>query len=189
MVMDGEFEPLCTDLKLLGIELNTTSRDEHVPEIERQIRVIKERIRACLNSLPFKCLPKIILVDMLYTRVFWLNAFPPKGGTSPTISPCTLLTGVKIDFKIHCKLSFGAYAQVHHEEMPRNSPRLHSTGAICLRPNNNLQGGYKFMSLVTGCKIDHRSWTELPMLQEVIERVNQLGRAEGQPEQLTFYDR
>ena len=41
--MDGQFEPLRGNLAELGIVLNTASNNEHVPEIERQIRTVKER--------------------------------------------------------------------------------------------------------------------------------------------------
>ena len=37
--------------------------------------------------------------------------------------------------------------------------------------------------------ITHRRWTALPKPQEVIERVNQLGVADDQPEPLPLYDR
>ena len=40
--MDGQFEPLLGDLAEMGLQLNTVSNDEHVPEIERQIRTLKE---------------------------------------------------------------------------------------------------------------------------------------------------
>ena len=42
ILMDGEFEPLCNDLNSSGINLNIASANEHVPEIEWQIRIIKE---------------------------------------------------------------------------------------------------------------------------------------------------
>ena len=42
-LMDGQFEPLRGDLADMGIQLNIISNDEHVPEIERQIRTLKER--------------------------------------------------------------------------------------------------------------------------------------------------
>jgi hypothetical protein len=44
MLMDGEFVPWKYELALAGIELNTTAANKHVPKIERQIRVIKERV-------------------------------------------------------------------------------------------------------------------------------------------------
>jgi hypothetical protein len=36
MMVDGQFEPLRGELAELGIAVNCVSRDEHVPEIERQ---------------------------------------------------------------------------------------------------------------------------------------------------------
>ena len=55
-------------------------------------------------------------------------------------------------------------------------------GAICLGPTGNSQGSYKFMNLRTGRRITRRKWTNLPMPQEVIDRVNELGKADGLPE-------
>jgi hypothetical protein len=46
ILMDGEFLPLKYDLSSVGIILNTSAANEHVPKIERQIRVIKECVRA-----------------------------------------------------------------------------------------------------------------------------------------------
>jgi hypothetical protein len=54
MLMDGEFVPLKHDLSMAGIILNTTAANEHVPKIERQIRVSKEHVRATRHTLPFK---------------------------------------------------------------------------------------------------------------------------------------
>ena len=55
--MDGQFEPLRGNLAELGILLNTASNDEHVPEIERQIRTVKERTCGIYCTLPFKKMP------------------------------------------------------------------------------------------------------------------------------------
>ena len=49
--MDGQFEPLRGNLAELGIMLNTASNDEHVPEIETQIRTVKERTRTIYCTL------------------------------------------------------------------------------------------------------------------------------------------
>ena len=48
MLMDGEFEPLQANLLELGININTTSKSEHVPKVEQQIRVLKECI--CMHA-------------------------------------------------------------------------------------------------------------------------------------------
>ena len=42
MLMDMEFETVKDELPL--VEVNTTAAREHVPEIERRIRTIEERV-------------------------------------------------------------------------------------------------------------------------------------------------
>jgi hypothetical protein len=39
-LMDIEFQPLRADFIDIGIEINVTSNDEHVPEVERYISTI-----------------------------------------------------------------------------------------------------------------------------------------------------
>jgi hypothetical protein len=62
MVM--EFDKL-KDL-LPGIMLNTMAVQEHVGEIEQKIRVIKERARDTVNVLPFKLLPKLVIIKLVH---------------------------------------------------------------------------------------------------------------------------
>ena len=45
------------DLKTNNINLNLASPNEHVPEVERSIRTIKERVRAIYNRLPYFRIP------------------------------------------------------------------------------------------------------------------------------------
>jgi hypothetical protein len=52
MLMDGQFEPLRAILAHMQITLNTVSRDDHVPKIERHIWTTKERTRCVYNTLP-----------------------------------------------------------------------------------------------------------------------------------------
>jgi hypothetical protein len=72
-----------------------------------------------------------------------------------------------------------------HEEHD-NSMQLQMTGAIMLCPTSNCQGGYYFMSLTTGCQLTQNQWTTLPMPQDVIDRVNTLGRCSHAVGALTF---
>ncbi len=58
-MMDMEFEKLRTLLPHLA--LNATAAHEHVGEIERKIRVVKERARRTFNTLPYKKLPKMMV--------------------------------------------------------------------------------------------------------------------------------
>lgn len=77
MLMDGEFVPLKHDLASISIVLNTTAANKHVPKIECQICVIKERVRAPRQSLPFKVIPLTMLIQLIYTSILWIHTFPP----------------------------------------------------------------------------------------------------------------
>ena len=186
---DGEFAPLKSLIEMLpgGPRVNLTSANEHVPEIERRIRVVKERCRSTRHSLPFNKIPKIMVIYIVMNNVKMLNFFPPKGGVSDVLSPKTIMSGETLDYKKHLCLQFGQYCQVHEETEPRNGQTARTKGAISLGPSGNLQGGYKFMALDTGAKIVRRSWDVIPMPDIVIKRVNTLGI--NQPEVLTFTDR
>jgi hypothetical protein len=60
-------------------------------------------------------MPIIMIQHLIGNCMFWLNAFPTKQGVSNTLSPRAIVTGKKIDYHRHCKIMFGAYAQVHEE--------------------------------------------------------------------------
>ena len=174
--MDGQLEQLHGDLADMGIQLNTVSNDEHVPEIERQIRTLKERTRGIYCTLPFHKIPRCLIIEMLYVANYWLNMFPRKGGISQTMSPRTLLTGLTMYYNRHCRLEFGEYVQTHEEHDNSLNPR--TIGALVLHPTGNVQGGYFFFSLTTGKVINRMRWTPIPMPKEVIERVERMARQE-----------
>jgi len=96
-----------------GVTLNIVTRGEHVPEVERYIRMVKERTRSVYNSLPFKRFPTKLIVEIVYAQIFWLNSFPSDNGLSRTQSPRVLVTGTGVDYNLHCRLECGSYVQTH----------------------------------------------------------------------------
>jgi hypothetical protein len=184
MMVDRQFEPLCGELAGLGIAVNCVSRDEHVPEIERHIRTVKERTHCIYNQLPFTKMPAQITIEMVYASTFWLNMFLPTNGVSKKMSPRAIIVGGELDYAKHCRLEFGTYCQVHEEH--DNTMATRTTGAIALRPTGNIEGGYYFFSLATGRRLNRNRWTELPMPADVIDRVYTLARRGLAVEGLSF---
>jgi hypothetical protein len=93
---DGEFAPITILIESMpggGPMVNLASSNEHVPEIERRIRVVKERCRATRHSLPFQRIPKLLTIHIVFHAVKLLNFFPTKGGVSDTLSPKNILSG------------------------------------------------------------------------------------------------
>jgi hypothetical protein len=154
---DNKFAPLTELLyELPGAPtLNLTSANEHEPNIERRIRVVKERTRAVRHSVPFTAIPMKMITHMVFFVVKMLNYFPAKGGVSTQFSPKTIMSGQTLTYK-QCSLPFGTYCQVHEENGPRNSLVARTSGAISVGPASNRQGGHLFLSLNTG-RITFRS--------------------------------
>ena len=65
---DGEFKPLkdLIESELYGgPTMNLTSANEHDPEIERKHRVIKERARAVVYSMPVNAIPSLVMTHLV----------------------------------------------------------------------------------------------------------------------------
>jgi len=183
ILCDQEFECLRPTFPFL----NTCGADEHVPEIERMIRTIKERTRSTYVSLPFRHIPQLMVKRLVANSVFWWNALPANNGVSTVHSPRYLLIGNELTYDKHVQLEFGAYVQTHEEHS--NDMRHRTLGAVCLGPTGNAQGGHYFMSLTSGDRIVRHRWTLLPMPTEAINRVSQIGRQQRMPSTLTFSNR
>ena len=186
-LMDGEFVPLWGGLAEIGITLNETSRDEHVGNIERYIRTVKERMRAIYNTMPFHKVPACLVIEMAKTAVFWLNAFPVMGGALGNLSPRTILMGQKVDYKRHCCFQFGEYTQTHEEHNNSMNPR--TVGALALRPVGNGQGSFYFLSISTGRILNRLHATALPMPDDIIEKIHRMARQQKSNPGLIFTDR
>jgi hypothetical protein len=184
VLMDNEFEKLQNCVPILAI--NTTATKEHVPEVERKIRLIKERGRGIQNTLPFKKMPRLMLIELVYHMVLCLNSFPSNSAVYETLSPRAIVYRHKLDFAKHCKSPFGTYCKVHDELAPTNTMVTRSTPAIVLGPTGNLQGSYKFLSLATGKKVKRCAFTPYPMPDLVIRKVEAYGKSTALPGILTL---
>jgi hypothetical protein len=150
------------------VALNTTSNDE-LGDIERYNRAIKECIRSAFNSLPLQRMPRSLIIEMAKSTVFWRNAFSADDGISDELRPQAIVTGNTVDYDRHCHHDFGEYVQTHEDH--EHSMGSRTVGALALRPTGNVQGGCYFLSLSTGKVINCNRATNIPMTNEVIDRV------------------
>ena len=132
-----------------------------------------QRMHACIiKYLTFKTIPNLLIIELGKADIFWLNSFPVVNGIAGGMSPRMIMTGQIIDYKKHCKFQFGQYVLTHkgHD----NSMNPQTIGAIVLQPTGNTQGSSYFLSISTGCVINHLFATPLPMPEEVIDAINHL---------------
>ena len=95
MFVDTEVQFL--EEKLFSAALNTTGARYHVPEVEIQIQVIKERMQAHHSKLPFPNFTMRMTLELAKHVVMFLNDFPPKSGLLTTYIPRTIVTGKSLD--------------------------------------------------------------------------------------------
>jgi hypothetical protein len=100
-------------------------------------------------------MPQVILIELIYHVVLWLNAFPTKTGMSAMLLPREIVYRHKLDFAKHCKAQFGTYCKAHNDPVLTNMMVTWSTPTIILSPTGNLQGTYKFFSLTKDDSISH----------------------------------
>ena len=88
VLMDMNFEKIKDNID--KVEVKTTAGRKHVGEIERGIRLMKERSRCVISDLHeagFKHFHKMIVVHCIYFICMVLNATPASQGTQKKISP------------------------------------------------------------------------------------------------------
>jgi hypothetical protein len=107
---DQEFEGVLRDMvneyKFIP---NIALEKEHVPVVERSIRVVKERCQATFHGNPFKSLPRILMKAVVQECTSKLNFFLVRGGCSDVYSPRTILHEINLGYD-HCGVPQLAYA-------------------------------------------------------------------------------
>ena len=174
---DREFLPLTKYFPKLHFNIATAK--EHVPQAERNNRVIQERVRAIVHASPFDCFPRIFIHCMASEAANMLNYFPNKHGISAYYSPRDILQLPKLDFKKHCQIPMFTYVQAHDEPTFTNTPMARTLDCIYLRPTSSHQGGHQLYHLPTRKIITRHKVTPIPMPQAIVASVNQIGNQEG----------
>ena len=163
ILTDFEFDPLRPKLLSLHATLNPASAGEHVPEVERAIRIVKERARAFIFMLPFKYVPTLLKRHLIQLVVQLLNLTVHPNGLSPYLSPSSILLGTSFDTKTHDRLPFGTYCQLRDDTAPLNfidKPR--NIDALAVSSISNVQGGWVFVNVHIWKLVRRRSWKAPP---------------------------
>jgi hypothetical protein len=165
-------------LSIAGIKSNG------IAQIDRAIRLIKERVRCILHASPFH-VPRSILPYCVQFAVRAINLIG-RGGEG-NISPRELFTGQRVDYNVDVRVSFGEYVQTLPSETD-NSMSERSNGCIALLPCGNATGTVMFYHLATKRVISRDKWVALPMPDSVINFLNDLAAAESGKSKLPLRD-
>ena len=177
---DREFEGMFAEVKdTWGIHLNMSAAQEHCHPAERNVRAIKDRVRAVWHSLPFIIMPSVLIIEMVQAVVRKMNLFPAKEGISDTYSTQQIMDGRVTDYTRDASFAFGSFCLASNEPQPSNTMEARGFEALALDTLWNLQSGYRVLDLQTWEVVTRAHITVLPMPQSVVDRVVAKGKADG----------
>ena len=104
---DNEFEHLSNFLA--PAHLHTCAANEHIGDINRSIRKIKERLRFICQSIPYKKFTKLMMRYLVQDMITFLDIFPYKNEISSNLSPEAIILGSPNPDYNKMKIIFGAY--------------------------------------------------------------------------------
>ena len=180
VLMDQEFDKVAERMPM--IEVNTTAAREHVGEIERGIRLIKERCHATRSLMSFQKIPKAFVIHLVYFCVMWMNSFPARQGISKKLSPREIVMQRSLDFETHAKGLYGAYVEASEDAVVTNTNRARTFAGILLGPTGNIQGTQKVFDVSTGAIKKCRTLRMLPMPNSIIKAVHDWAKKSAREE-------
>ena len=94
---DKTFDTIESEIKdePYNVTLTTCDDNQHVEYVERMIRFVKERIRTVRVVIPYKAIPKHLIIEMVYHVFILVNSLPCKGSLHSILSPRKIVTGKK----------------------------------------------------------------------------------------------
>jgi hypothetical protein len=109
---DGAFDCIKHELqaKPYNIILSMCDADRDVESVERQIRFLKERIRAVKLMMPYSKLPKRFTIKTVHRVTRLINSLPKQNGIHFIISPREIATGKKFQCP---SIRIGQHVQGH----------------------------------------------------------------------------
>jgi hypothetical protein len=183
VVTDSEecFAATSIGLEGAGMTVEHSPPNKHVHKIEVTIRVMKERVRALLHSLPY-ILPKKLIPSLVLFVAARLNASPCGTRVDPT-PPREIFLNRKSSMRTDFKIGFGELVLVDNIGTVKNSMSPRSREAISLHPATESPGGFHFFLLDTQEIVVRSSWVDnIPFTAAIVDRINGIAVADGVPD-------
>ena len=135
---DNEFNVLGGEVG--QIALNIVGMGEHVGDVERSIRTVKEQIRCHEHRLPYTRYPTEMVYRAMRKAIMDLNMMIPYDGISQDLPPGCLIDGKPPPtYEELMELNFGDYFQAHVPADTTNDNEARTVEAIALYPSGNAQ--------------------------------------------------
>ena len=109
-----------------------------------------------MHGLFFKRIPRIVTRGVVVKVIKDLNQLPAIDCISGTMSTLSIMTGKTLLDCNNILIEIGTYVHVFENNEPTNTTKARTTPTIAMDQTVNAQGGYLFMSLATGSKLERQ---------------------------------
>ena len=145
---DNQFTCLADRLLDIGIVFHAVAANTHEPFIKRDNRTSKERCCCIVDALPFKKIPRRMVMELPALADFCRNYWYSSAGVSKTTTPGQMITGMQLDVKKHRCFECGEHIVAHVET--GNTMKLQGEDGIFLRLTGTTDGSFWAPSPVIG---------------------------------------
>ena len=133
MYCNNELGQMFKDIiSIYKINVHSVPAQLHVSKAERNIQVIKERVRSSVHYLPYEKIPKIILLYIVQEAANKLNYFPVKNGISPHYSPRMIVSKKTLNYATHRMHDTGEFVMAHNDKLIKNNLNPRALECICI---------------------------------------------------------
>ena len=133
------------------------------------IRFAKEQIRTVRVTMPYKTIPKRMMIEMVHRIIILMKSLPCKGSLHSILSPKEIGTGKKFRCPTIC---LGQYIQGLIGG-PNNTEQERSIDALCLGRAENGSGHIVF-KVDTKTVVSVNRVVVIPTPKSVIDRVSEM---------------
>ena len=151
-------------------------------QAENAIRFVKERLRSIQCETLFNKYPKRLTIEMTKHVTIHIKSFRKKSGVHAVMSPKQILFGKKLKTPM-CKM--GELVLAYDVKSNNKTLKLRAFYALYIGPNDR-GTGHSVFKLSTKTTIVTLRCKSIPMPDDVIAVVNQIGEDDGSPEGIVF---
>ena len=164
--------------------LTTCDADHHVEYGERMIIFVKERIRTVRIAMTYKTIPKRMTIEMVHRVIIFINSLPRKGSFHSILSPREIVTMKK------CRCPTIRIGQYINGLVggTNNTDQERSINVLYLGRAEN-DSGHIVFKLDTKVVVSVNRVVVISTPKTIIDRVNEMGTSEKQPEGVQFTNR
>jgi hypothetical protein len=174
---EGAISKLTSHLNSLGMEVDISGAGGHVPQIERRIRMVKERVRAHIAHKLHFTLTRVGIAMLVLFCVSRIN-FQFSSTRSDGASPRELFCGRRVDGNLDFRVGFGDYVQATVPNT-NNTTEPRTEDCIVMLPSGNLTGSVTMMKLVNMQLVKRDQFVILPITASAIKQMNDSALKEG----------